>query len=121
MPAACCGMCGGSTSYAEGSRQDCELEAESVAFIVAGDSLVGISTGDYSFGYVVGWQENDPKQAEQKIRECAGRIQRASRVIVERLEKVVQEECAVADEEVVRQSVQRRNEALRSRDSARTR
>lgn len=36
-------------------RATCEVQAESVAFVVS--SWLGLDTGDYSFGYVAGWSE----------------------------------------------------------------
>lgn len=115
----------GHKSYAEGSREDCELEAESVAFCVTGDALIGIDSGDYSFGYVLTWQSQDPKQAVAKIKECASRIQRASKTITECLERVIEDEAESGDGnrhvEVERRSHEHHQEALRSQVKERTR
>lgn len=46
--------------YAESSRSDEELIAESVAYIAC--SYLGIDTGDYSFGYLASWSNEDPKR-----------------------------------------------------------
>ena len=111
-------------SYAEGSREDCELMAESVAFIVAGDDLVGINASDYSFGYVATWQ-GDPKQAVAKIKDCAGRIQEAARKITERLERVIQDEAERAyqtsEVEVARRSHGQLREVARAQGEGRRR
>lgn len=37
------------------SRNDMEVQAESVAFTVC--SALGIDTSDYSFGYIAGWSQ----------------------------------------------------------------
>lgn len=44
-------------------REDAEVEAESVAFMVC-DHL-GLATGDYSFGYVAGWAAKDPNAVKR--------------------------------------------------------
>lgn len=46
--------------YAENSRSDEELIAESVAYIAC--SYLGIDTGDYSFSYLASWSNEDPKR-----------------------------------------------------------
>lgn len=64
-------------------RADCELEAESVAFIVLNHA--GIDSGAYSFGYVTTWQGGH-KDALKALRACAGRIQWAAKTIIEGVE-----------------------------------
>lgn len=39
-------------------RGRCEVEAESVAYVVAG--MLGLDTSDYSIGYIAGWSEANP-------------------------------------------------------------
>jgi antirestriction protein ArdC len=113
----------GHKSYAEGSREDYELEAEAVAFVVAGNDLIGIDTSDYALGYIATWQ-GGTKEAVQKIKECTGRIQQASKTITERLERVMAETDAAqfqADLDVARRSFQQRQEAFRPRGEGRKR
>lgn len=62
-------------------RPRMELEAESVAYVVARN--VGLQTGEYSFGYVLTWAGGDPERAQKAIRKCGARIQEASRAILE--------------------------------------
>jgi len=56
-----------------------ELEAESVAYVIC--RALGMETGDYSFGYVVGWS-GDGEQAIQGIKASATRIQRAAAAVL---------------------------------------
>lgn len=58
-----------------------ELEAESVAYVVA--QALGLETEAYSFGYVLGWAGYDANRAQTLIRESGARIQEASRAILE--------------------------------------
>lgn len=53
------------------SREQAELEAESVAYIVCG--LLGVDSADYSFGYVAGWGGGD--DAIKRVRQSGHRIQ----------------------------------------------
>lgn len=57
------------------SRPLAELEAESVAFIVC--SEVGISSDDYSFGYVATWAGGGD-EAQKAIKASGSRIQKAA-------------------------------------------
>jgi len=59
-------------------RERCELEAESVAFVVCSSS--GLETDGYSFGYVAHWS------GAKAIRESAGIILEAAGELLERLE-----------------------------------
>jgi antirestriction protein ArdC len=65
----------GETDYLA-HRPTCELEAESVAFIVL--DYFGLDTSDYSFGYIARWQEEDSiktlKQSGQAIQKAAAQI-----------------------------------------------
>jgi antirestriction protein ArdC len=61
-------------------REPKELEAESVAFIVCAD--LGIDSSAYSFGYVTVWMGGE-EEAQRAISECAQRIQRAARLILD--------------------------------------
>lgn len=57
-----------------------EVEAESVAFIVAG--LSGLDTSAYSIGYITGWANEDVTV----IRDTASRVLRAAHAIAEMIE-----------------------------------
>ena len=57
-----------------------EIEAESVAFVVA--SALGLDTSDYSFAYVARWAEGDA----ELVAATAKRVTVAARTIVESLE-----------------------------------
>ena len=63
----------------EPDQATCELEAESVAYVVAG--LRGLDTSDYSVGYVASWSGG---QAE-KVKATAIRVQEAVHLIAEAL------------------------------------
>lgn len=60
-------------------RGDCELEAESVAFVVL--HHLGIDASDYSFGYVTGWQGGDDA-AIKALKASAQRIQVTAKAII---------------------------------------
>jgi antirestriction protein ArdC len=60
---------------AELTRERCELEAESVAFIVCAG--LGLDTSEYSFGYLAVWAGGG-EQARRGIAESAQRIQTAA-------------------------------------------
>jgi antirestriction protein ArdC len=85
----------------EATRGQCELEAESTAYVV-GQSL-GIDTSDYSFGYVAGWSGGDADKARATIKTCGGRISGASQKIFDELEaqaeKAIEAEVAQAENE----------------------
>lgn len=76
-------------------RPQCELEAESVAFIVL--SHFGLDSGDYSFGYVCSWAngENASPNGQAasggiaQLKESASRIQMAADQIVKWVEERV--------------------------------
>jgi hypothetical protein len=58
-----------------GSRQRCEAEAESTAYLVC--SELGLATDAYSFPYVATWSGGDMKvvtAAADKVLACAGQI-----------------------------------------------
>lgn len=61
-------------------RGQMEVEAESVAYIVAG--LNGFDTSAYSIGYITGWSGEDINL----IRETAGRVLRTAHAIAETIE-----------------------------------
>ena len=67
------------------ARGLCELEAESVAYIVA--ASLGLDTSAYSFGYVAGWQNGDAGKAREAIKASGARIQRAAGEILGALAK----------------------------------
>lgn len=62
------------------NRGQMEVEAESVAYIVAG--LRGFDTSTYSIGYIAGWAEEDTTI----IRDTAARVLRAAHTIAEIIE-----------------------------------
>jgi antirestriction protein ArdC len=56
-------------------REVCEVEAESVAYLVCGTS--GLPTDAYSLGYVAGWAGGDldaVRATAERVTACAGRI-----------------------------------------------
>ena len=59
-----------------------EVEAESVAFIVAG--LTGFDTSAYSIGYITGWADEDVKV----IRDAAARVLKTAHSIAEIIESL---------------------------------
>ena len=67
-------------------RGDCELEAESVAFVVLHHA--GIDSGSYSFGYVTTWAGGDDA-ALKSLRVSALRIQKTARTIIESIEQAM--------------------------------
>jgi hypothetical protein len=64
------------------NRALCELEAESVSFIVC--AALGIDSGDYSFGYVAGWSGGGD-EAVTRIKESGSRIQTTADRIIDDL------------------------------------
>ena len=70
----------------EPDQATCELEAESVAYVVAG--LHGLDTSDYSVGYVASWSSG---QAE-KVKATAIRVQEAVHLIAEDLTDETEED-----------------------------
>jgi IrrE N-terminal-like domain len=66
------------------TRGQCELEAESTAYVVC--QSLGLDTSGYSFGYVAGWQGDDPAKARDQIKASGKAIQGAARRICEGLE-----------------------------------
>ena len=73
------------------SRAVLELEAESVAFVVC--AAAGITTDDYSFGYVATWSGGGD-EALAAIKASGARIQRAADQILSALDTVELEEVA---------------------------
>lgn len=63
------------------SRNQAEVEAESVAFVVS--TFLGLDTSDYSFPYIVGWEEND----ESLLRHSLKRIRDAAHVLITQIEE----------------------------------
>ncbi len=62
-----------------------EVEAESVAFLVA--SAHGMDTASYSFPYVAGWAQHDGDNVEATLRETAGRALSTAHRILDRLDR----------------------------------
>jgi len=79
-------------------RGDCELEAESVAFVVLHHS--GIDSGAYSFGYVTTWAGGD-EEAVKALKTSAARIQATARKIIDGISTDA-EHCDAGDEETLR-------------------
>ena len=63
-------------------RGRCEVEAESVAYVVA--ASVGLDTAGYTFAYVAGWAGGDLRI----VRQAAGSVTTAARTILGRLNTV---------------------------------
>lgn len=55
-------------------RGDAEVQAESVAFMVA--EYHGLDTEDFSFAYIVGWQRQDAKEIEHQLTEINRAVNR---------------------------------------------
>jgi N-terminal domain of anti-restriction factor ArdC len=66
------------------TRNTCELEAESVAYVTC--QQLGMDTSDYSFGYALGWKANDPEKAREAIKASGARIHQATKSIIDGLE-----------------------------------
>ncbi|MBU6428354.1 MAG: ImmA/IrrE family metallo-endopeptidase, partial [Cyanobacteria bacterium REEB65] len=64
-------------------RGDCELEAESTAYVVL--QHFGLNAGQYSFGYVASWAGGD-EAAIKALKACAGRVQKTARTIISGIE-----------------------------------
>jgi antirestriction protein ArdC len=62
------------------ARERCELEAESVAYVVCAG--LGIDTSEYSFGYLAVWAGGGD-EARHAIGESAQRIQTAARLVLD--------------------------------------
>ena len=73
------------------NRALAELEAESTAFVVC--QVLGIDSGDYSFGYVATWAGNGD-QAIAGIKASCERIQKSAAAILQALEPVADDEAA---------------------------
>ena len=71
------------TSTGDLARGLKELEAESVAYVIC--RAIGMETGDYSFGYVVGWSGGG-EQAVAGIKSSTTRIQRAAAAVLKTFE-----------------------------------
>jgi len=72
----------GSSSDYRANRGLCELEAESVAYVVC--QHIGLDTSDYTFGYVATWVGAD--KARDKIKASGKAISRAAKTIIDALE-----------------------------------
>ena len=68
-----------------GCRGRQEVEAESVAFLVA--SAHGMDTAAYSFPYVAGWAQQDGDNVEATLRGTAGRALSTAHRILDRLDR----------------------------------
>jgi hypothetical protein len=65
------------SEYVAGCRGQTEIEAESVAYIIC--QAAGLTTSQYSFGYVAHWAGGDPKA----IRHTADRVVTTARAILD--------------------------------------
>lgn len=72
-------------------RGRCEVEAESVAYVVAG--LLGLDTASYSTGYVAGWAESAEPDV---LKETAARVLAAVHQIAEGIEAAEAAEAVAA-------------------------
>jgi hypothetical protein len=73
------------------NRALAELEAESTAYIVC--HVLGLDSGDYSFGYVATWAGNGD-QAISGIRASCERIQKSAAAILQALETMADDQAA---------------------------
>ena len=73
------------------NRALAELEAESTAFVVC--RVLGIDSGNYSFGYVATWA-GDGDQAVSGIKASGGRIQWSAAFILRAFEPAAEIEAA---------------------------
>lgn len=64
-------------------REDGEVEAESIAFIVL--DHYGVKSDDYSFGYVAGWAGRDA----DAVMRAGANITRTSKWIIEQMDKIM--------------------------------
>ena len=71
------------TSAGDLARELKELEAESVAYVIC--RALGMETGEYSFGYVLGWS-GAGEQAVAGIKASTTRIQRAAAAVLKTFE-----------------------------------
>ncbi|MCY1655722.1 ArdC-like ssDNA-binding domain-containing protein [Dietzia sp. SL131] len=76
----------GGKGTTEPDQATCELEAESVAYVVAG--LHGLDTSDYSVGYVASWSGGEA----ERIKATAIRVQEAVHLIAEALTDETEED-----------------------------
>jgi antirestriction protein ArdC len=67
-------------------REQKEIEAESVAYIVS--QSLGIDSGEYSFGYLTSWGHGDPDAVEKQLKDSGQRIQKAAHRIIDTVERV---------------------------------
>lgn len=67
------------------------FEAESVAFVVS--TFLGLDTSDYSFPYIVGWEEND----ESLLRHSLKRIRDAAHVLITQIEEELNKDDLTTD------------------------
>ena len=82
------------TDRASISRDQAELEAESVAYIVA--EHLGLSPDSYSFGYLAVWSQGQPDDVAKIISESGARISKAAKAIIEALEQGMPARTALA-------------------------
>lgn len=71
------------------SRNDEEVEAESIAYVVC--KYLGFDTSDYSFTYVYAWAGN---KKEEQLEKCAETIVKTAKKIIEKIESVELESAA---------------------------
>lgn len=70
------------------SRDVCEIEAESVAYLLCGNE--GLDSAEYSLGYVAGWASGD----HEAIAATAGRVLDTARAVIDRLTAAAAAEAA---------------------------
>lgn len=64
----------------ETSRNQQEIEAESIAYVVS--NYFGIDTSSYSFDYITSWQDNDKAEVKQSLQV----IQETSNMLINKIE-----------------------------------
>ena len=62
-------------------RQQCEIEAESIAFVVA--NHFGIDTSEYSFPYIANWSKN---KDSKELKAILTNIQKEAKAIITEME-----------------------------------
>lgn len=77
------------------SRSDKEVQAESVAFIVA--ERLGLDTSEYSFPYIAGWSQG---KALDKLNKALSEIQQAARTLTDAIDAEMQALEAVQEEDI---------------------
>ena len=96
-------------------RNTKEVEAESVAFTVC--RHFGIDTGDYSFGYILGWSKNatldEFRQSLETIQKCSSRLIgniEANLSEIKMQKKSIKEKLSVSKDKSISQDIKKHKE-----------